>query len=188
MVLNLKNQAELINTIQRAIPDEEVQTIVCRAVQHYYKVLFEKQAMKPMDVLETPVLDEGGKKVELEAKQLTIKQIAKVAHEVNRAYCLSLGDDSQLPWNKASKAIKDSAIAGVEMHRANPDAGPEISHESWMEQKLGEGWSVGPVKDEKEKTHPCLVAYEKLPVEQRAKDYIFKAICDQLNKKEKNNG
>jgi len=29
------------------------------------------------------------------------EQIARVTREVNRAYCLALGDDSQLPWNDA---------------------------------------------------------------------------------------
>lgn len=30
------------------------------------------------------------------------------------------------------------------------------------------------------KTHPCLVEYENLPPEQRAKDHLFKAIVDAL--------
>jgi hypothetical protein len=39
--------------------------------------------------------------------------IARVCHEVNRAYCTSLGDESQLPWDSAPQWQKDSAINGV---------------------------------------------------------------------------
>lgn len=31
----------------------------------------------------------------------TMDRIAKMAHEVNRAYCQSIGDNSQLPWEDA---------------------------------------------------------------------------------------
>lgn len=32
---------------------------------------------------------------------MTIEQIARVCHEVNRAYCESMGDTSQVPWEDA---------------------------------------------------------------------------------------
>ena len=46
--------------------------------------------------------------------------------------------------------------------------------------KRADGWKYGTVKDVKNKKHPCFVSYEYLPVEQRAKDYIFRAICREL--------
>ena len=104
------------------------------------------------------------------------RQIARVAHEVNRAYCQALGDDSQLPWESAPDWQQQSAISGVAFHRANPDATPEGSHNSWMEEKRQAGWTYGPVKDADKKEHPCFVPYGELPAEQRAKDYIFRAI------------
>lgn len=105
-----------------------------------------------------------------------IDRIARVCHEVNRAYCAALGDRSQLPWDEAPEWQKASARKGVEFIIDNPDAGPESSHESWLLQKASEGWGYGPVKDEFKKEHPCYVPYDKLPVEQKAKDYIFGAI------------
>ena len=51
-----------------------------------------------------------------------------------------------------------------------------------MESKLADGWVYGEVKDPVKKEHPCLVAFEELPVEQQAKDYIFKAVVDALAK------
>jgi hypothetical protein len=106
--------------------------------------------------------------------------IAKVAHEINRAYCEALGDRSQKPWEKAPQWQKESAIHGVRFHMENPNAQPSASHENWLELKAADGWKYGPVKDEAKKEHPCFVPYDQLPVEQRAKDYIFAAVCEQL--------
>ena len=39
--------------------------------------------------------------------------IAKVCHEVNRAYCMSQGDGSQPRWEDAPDWQKQSAISGV---------------------------------------------------------------------------
>jgi len=108
--------------------------------------------------------------------------IARVAHEINRAYCASMGDDSQLPWEEAPEAQRASIIAGVEMHLGNPDATPEQSHAAWLERKLAEGWVHGEVKDVEAKVHPCCVPYEQLPAEQKAKDYLFRAVVHQVER------
>jgi hypothetical protein len=111
---------------------------------------------------------------------MKIIDIAKVCHEVNRAYCESIGDLSQLEWDAAPDWQRESAKAGVLFHRENPDAKPSASHESWLKVKEQEGWKYGPVKDADNKEHPCFVPYNQLPTEQRAKDFIFKAICAEL--------
>ena len=113
-------------------------------------------------------------------KELEIEKIAKACHEVNRAYCLSLGDASQPAWEDAPQWQKDSAILGVKLHVNNPNAGPQASHESWMDQKIADGWKYGPTKDPEAKIHPCFVPFEKLPVEQQAKDFIFRAVVHQM--------
>lgn len=106
--------------------------------------------------------------------------IAQVAHEINRAYCASLGDDTQPAWNDAPEWQKASALVGVDMHLANPDATPEQSHESWLAQKLADGWEYGEVKDAEAKTHPCIKPYAELPAEQKAKDYLFRGVVHAL--------
>jgi hypothetical protein len=103
-------------------------------------------------------------------------QIASIAHEANRAYCESLGDDSQLPWEDAPQWQRDSAVKGVEFHLSNPDASPSASHESWLKVKEADGWKYGPMKDAENKIHPCFVPYDQLPIDQRQKDFLFKAI------------
>jgi hypothetical protein len=111
---------------------------------------------------------------------MTVQQIAQVCHEINRSFCIAMDDFSQLPWDEAPEWQKESAIKGVEFHLANPQAGPAASHESWMEQKLFDGWKYGDVKDAEAKTHPCIVDFEKLPKEQQAKDYLFRQVVHSL--------
>lgn len=111
---------------------------------------------------------------------MTKKDIAGVCHEVNRAYCESQGDHSQLPWELAPQWQIDSALHGVQLHLDNPDAGPEISHDHWWAEKAAAGWQYGEVKDPERKTHPCMVRFEQLPKAQQAKDHIFRAVVHAL--------
>lgn len=104
--------------------------------------------------------------------------IARLAHEVNRAYCRAIGDDSQPVWDDAPDWQKISAVSGVEFHKKNPDATPEASHDAWLKQKINDGWCYGQVKDPEKKEHPCFRPYSELPIEQRVKDYLFKGIVD----------
>ena len=111
---------------------------------------------------------------------MTKERIAQVCHEVNRAYCLALGDTSQPAWDLAPFWQRESAIRGVSLHVDHPDAGPAQSHESWLAQKVADGWTYGPVKDAEKKEHPCMVPFEELPTLQQAKDYIFRAVVHSL--------
>ncbi len=109
-------------------------------------------------------------------------EIARVAHEVNRAYCEALGDNSQPTWEAAPEWQRKSAIGGVTFHQQNPEAGPEHSHEEWLKEKYADGWSYGVEKNPELKEHPCCVEYDALPTEQKAKDYIFRSIVHALSR------
>lgn len=113
-------------------------------------------------------------------REQIIAIIAETCHEVNRNYCRSIGDDSQVSWDEAPTWQQASVLLGVEFHIANPDAGPAASHESWLAEKTATGWCYGKQKDEVLKTHPCYVPYEELPTEQKSKDYIFCSIVNVL--------
>ena len=103
-----------------------------------------------------------------------IEVIAKAAHEMNRAYCVFLGDRSQVNWEDTSEDLKDSTRVGVRFHLDNPEATPEQSHMQWQIFKAAEGWVLGKTKDAEKKTHPCMKDYSKLPKDQRVKDVLFK--------------
>ncbi len=110
---------------------------------------------------------------------MTNEEIARVAHEVNRGYCESLGDQSQPVWEEAPDWQKTSAMNGVELH-SNGDVGPEASHENWMAEKAKGGWTYGPEKNLVAKTHPCFLPFGDLPAEQKSKDHIFRAVVHAL--------
>jgi hypothetical protein len=110
---------------------------------------------------------------------MKLEKIARVCHEVNRAYCQSLGDHSQPAWEDAPQWQKDSAMLGVKLH-TEKNVGPEASHGSWMAQKVLDGWVYGPEKNPDAKTHHCIVPFDMLPREQQAKDFIFRAVVHAL--------
>lgn len=113
---------------------------------------------------------------------ILIEQAAKVAHETNRAWCEANGDMSQPSWEDAPDWQKESAIAGMEFHMANPNAGDSASHDSWSAQKAKDGWVWGEVKDPEANppTHPCLVPFEELPIEQQIKDSLFRSVAHSI--------
>jgi hypothetical protein len=120
---------------------------------------------------------------ECDLNMLKVNEVAEVAHQVNKAYCESLGDFSQDEWIDSPAWQQESARSGVMLHMRG-DSGPEASHESWMQDKLDSGWVFGEIKDADKKTHPCMVDFQDLPIEQQAKDYIFRAVVHAMNGKQ----
>lgn len=43
-------------------------------------------------------------------------------------------------------------------------------HEVWAETRIAQGWTYGEQRNDDLKTHPCLVAYEDLPEEEKEYD------------------
>ena len=112
--------------------------------------------------------------------QLSAIAIARICHEVNRAYCVAIGDDSQVSWEDAPVWQRDSAMQGVEMalkaYAEDEYIDPETQHNGWMTAKLRGGWRYGSQKDADAKVHSCLLPYSELPKEQKVKDNLFAAI------------
>jgi hypothetical protein len=113
-------------------------------------------------------------------QKLSVITVARLCHELNREWCDSCGDASQLTWNNAAPWQRESAIRGVQHVLDNPDDDDASQHDAWMRDKLAAGWTHGPVKDEVAKTHPCLVPYAELPEEQRIKDTLFRGLVKLL--------
>ena len=43
-------------------------------------------------------------------------------------------------------------------------------HEVWAQNRMNEGWTYGPVRDDQKRQTPCLVPYEQLSEEEKAYD------------------
>jgi hypothetical protein len=104
--------------------------------------------------------------------------IAKIAHQANKALCEAFGDNSQRDWSDAEAWQRESAVLGVEFRINNPDAADSAQHDAWCADKVKAGWTYGPVKDADAKTHPCLIPFNGLPPFQQVKDALFCSIVD----------
>ena len=54
----------------------------------------------------------------------------------------------------------------------------EHAHDIWAQQRLSDGWTYGPERDDNKKHHPCLVPYADLPDSE--KQYDRNAALDTL--------
>lgn len=45
-------------------------------------------------------------------------------------------------------------------------------HEVWAKNRMDEGWTYGPERDDAKRKHPCLVPYEELPEYERNYDRV----------------
>lgn len=64
-------------------------------------------------------------------------------------------------------------ISNVELPESLNELAESIAknvHEVWSRNRLEEGWTYGPVRDDANKRTPCLVPYEELPAEEQAYD------------------
>ena len=43
-------------------------------------------------------------------------------------------------------------------------------HDTWIRQRLADGWRWGPKRDDEQRTHSCLVPYEQLTEEEKQYD------------------
>ena len=43
-------------------------------------------------------------------------------------------------------------------------------HDVWAAGRIKDGWTYGPVRNDANKQHPCLVPYEELPEDEKAYD------------------
>ena len=105
---------------------------------------------------------------------LHVTKVARVTHQLNKAYCEMLEDNSQLDWERSPQWQKQSAVDGVLFHSQNPDASDSASHDNWMKDLAKAGWTYGPEKSPEKREHPCMVPFDELPVTQQLKDKLFR--------------
>src|SRR5213596_1533937 len=110
--------------------------------------------------------------------KFSIDEIGRVCHEANRAYCIVVGDNVLVGWDELTEEYKESMRVGImEVLKGNT---PEMSHESWMKERLENGWKYGEKLNREAKIHPNLVPYNELPEKQKIKDHLFVNIVKAL--------
>lgn len=119
-----------------------------------------------------PLLGAKGEEME----PYDVHAIARVCHEANRAYCITIGDTSQAAWDEAPGWQKESCVDGIRKIAKNPAMTAEDSHANWLDKKTADGWKYGPVKDVEKKEHPSFKPYAELDEAEKRKDHLFRAI------------
>jgi ryanodine receptor 2 len=46
----------------------------------------------------------------------------------------------------------------------------ENAHDVWARQRMADGWTYGPARDDASKKHPCLIPYRDLPESEKMYD------------------
>lgn len=106
-----------------------------------------------------------------------LDRIARIGHEVNRAYCQELGEEAHPQWTAilgSERALVRKAAEGV---LNGTFATLEDQHEAWRQARVDAGWTWGNAKDVEHKISPALVPWADLPASQRAKSAIFRQVC-----------
>lgn len=111
-----------------------------------------------------------------ERYQAMVDDIAELCHETIRIYNESIG--TYIPtWSNLKKHQRRVSTYGVDWYVKNPTAGPEESHDAWLQRAELGGWKYGPVVDYEKREHPCLVPFLDLPEHEKRKEYIFRCVA-----------
>jgi len=77
-------------------------------------------------------------------------------------------DYQPAPINTTNIALNEEQLELVELLAKN-------NHEIWARQRLRDGWTYGPERNDPRKEHPSLIPYEELSDSERAYDEIMSA-------------
>ena len=78
--------------------------------------------------------------------------------------------NNQTSNNNTPTPVDTSNIQLPEELMALAEAISKNVHEVWAQNRMNEGWTYGPVRDDEKRQTPCLVPYDQLPEEEKAYD------------------
>lgn len=107
-----------------------------------------------------------------------IKAIAKMCHEVHRAYTAVMRDPLK-HWHELEQQDKDAVIEHVAFLILNVEAEAKAWHDAWVAKMIVAGWKYGPKRSVKSKTHEHLKPFHHLPEKQQVKDALFHSVVKQ---------
>lgn len=106
------------------------------------------------------------------ANAKALYEVARVAHELNRAVSQSFGEPALPEWDALGEDNQVQLVEAVIFYFSNPAVTPEASHNEWLERGLASG-AIRP-------SNPLAIPYAELPQIQRTKDEVFKAAVESL--------
>ena len=72
--------------------------------------------------------------------------------------------------NYVPSPVDTSSINLPEGLMALAEAIAKNVHDVWAQNRMNDGWTYGPVRDDQKRQTPCLVPYEELPEEEKVYD------------------
>ena len=100
--------------------------------------------------------------------ELTDEDLARICHEAHLALRIGLNSSADdMHFDALPQERKDVVISQVRLIRAGKS--PDEVHQAWVDHQLEHGWRWGISRNLIQKTHPNLVPYGDLPVEEKAK-------------------
>lgn len=82
-------------------------------------------------------------------------------------------------WSRRDKMFRKNMIRAVAL-QCGPEriTSPKKLHDEWVRAYKRMGWSYGPTRSTKLKTHPDMVPFDKLGTKEREKDWVFFMLCE----------
>jgi hypothetical protein len=118
---------------------------------------------------------------ELAMVNVSDEAVGRVVHEATAALKVAFSEPDSMPhWDEAPQIMRDLSVGAVRFRRANPQAAPGAQHSEWVRERTEAGWTYGPVKDSLKKTHPLMVPFEQLPVQEKIKSAVLLSIIDAM--------
>ena len=110
-----------------------------------------------------------------------VYEAASVAYETVRKWGEVIKDpQGKVAWNLLPESEKDGYAKAVGYRIENPETTEVDMHNKWSADKFEAGWTYGEKLDFVKKTHPNLVPFEDLPVDQQMKDKLFLNVIDAI--------
>jgi len=109
-----------------------------------------------------------GETTETNSTLISWEKLPEHIKESNRAQALHIAEKLKI-IGCGIKELGDGELRELEFTREEIELLARLEHERWVEERLANGWTVGP-KDIDKKTTPWLVPYEELPDEEQEKD------------------
>jgi hypothetical protein len=115
---------------------------------------------------------------------ISLRQIARVVHEADRALAASFPDAYRTPQPKAWRETPIWRRREVERwvrHILSDESlyGREL-HGYWLMSMLEDGWRYWPMYDREEKRHPYLISWDALPESQQTRIHLMISIVRSL--------